>query len=978
MSSTQKIWNLLVSSGLVPSSNVAEIRTQCEGEFESTREIGPDDVLKWLHDQKKISGYQLKLLAEGQPGPFQFEKYRIHARVSGGPMDGSFRAMHMVSNHPVRLCFFGGSSSEDAQTWQQVRKLAESARRVLCPFVARCFDVVEDGDYRFVVFEDQPGKLLSEKQPYKARLPWPQSLQCIELLALGLAAIHSEGLAHGRIWPGSVWLQRGGICQLIWQIPKLDFDPNQPVELSKIPLAFQAPAARNTELSRTAIATMQREDLFSLGALAFRMVSGKPPKIRSVDPQTRKTEIEKHLEYCEKYDLPDNVTQLIRLLLTADISSDLKDAEVTAKLAGTILESQSIKTDIDPAPATLTSYEQILGQKDRSQGFLDTLESIGNSQFTEIAEPDRNTEPDFSNLATNKSQVSVTEQLAKRKNRKKDRLPLIIGGSILAVALVMGAVLGGVFSPEDDTVASSTKTTNKNDNGTLSMAPPDNPEADPAIIEEVSFRPQSLVDDDGEMPWESPTGARPIDVSLMPAAPEFLLAMRPRRIGENQQATQFIRSFGPRFTELSEQFTRQTNIESVEIERLNISLHGGAIGRYEFVVVSELVTPLSQEELWQRMGKPIVSEDAELGLTMFTLGSNLVYFESSQDKTVSRFGLGSNEFLKESLDAMGPAMAGRTIARLIERSDRDRDFTLMFRNAALLSEEGKWLFGGDYSGFRRPLSLFFDDRMEGVKLSLHFDQGSYLEWMSVQTPDMNDGELIEWLPEKFASVRDELTGYVSQIPPHPYWARVQQRFDNMLNEIVKQLRVGRESSGVVANCWLPEVAPHNLFAASELVMNGNSFATGNVTVYEGPANLQELLETPRDLSVASDPDLINLLREIELEIRDDYPELPFEFRIRVLGNDLLLEGITQNQRPGNFDAKQTKLGEILAQIMLRANSDKSATSPADEKCKLVWVIGPDPADPDTQAVLVTTRNAVADRDMSLPDLFVVKTEDQSP
>ena len=152
-------------------------------------------------------------------------------------------------------------------------------------------------------------------------------------------------------------------------------------------------------------------------------------------------------------------------------------------------------------------------------------------------------------------------------------------------------------------------------------------------------------------------------------------------------------------------------------------------------------------------------------------------------------------------------------------------------------------------------------------------------------------------------------------------------------------------------------------------MNGPEFSGEVVTTTTGPNTLEELLATPRDLVVTSDPDLINLLRDIEQEVKDDFPNLPFDFHIRLLGNDLGTAGITQNQRPGKVEASQKPLGEILAQIMLQANPDKSASQPSDPNCNLIYVIGPDPESPENQAVLVTTREAANQRNIPLPKIF---------
>ena len=988
---TNNIWNLLVSSGLVESAKVAEIRTQCEGDLGSDQSNDSTSVLNWLRQQKGISQYQLQVLQENQPGPFRFDQYRVHGKHTGGPLDGSYRAIHVSSNHPVRIHFVGGRTAEDAERWASIRQVAATLPAVKSPFVSRCFEFVQDGDYRFVVFEDRPGKSLLEKLPFKGRLPWPQTFQAIELVALGLSTIHQAGLAHRRIWPGAIWLQRSGICQILWQIPNLHFDPNQDPELAKVPLAFQAPA--NRQEPTTDLQQAQRNDLFSLGALAFRLVAGRAPKINGRELEKRNAEIDKHLAYCEKHNLPESITRLLRLLLTADISNELKDANIAAMLTGTILESQSIKADIEPDLPGLSAYQESLDQKQRSQGFLDTLESIGSvprSTVTDIPMSTRNQPPDFTSLTreletapdpatvgTDGSPIvpmdRVIDRLENRK-KKKSRLPMMLGGSILAVAVGIGLVLGSLFkAPDRSSTADNTSDTEEIEE-TEEIESTDEPLTpdQPAV---VVYRPQTVVVDDPQVPWESPTGALPIDVGLMPPSPDFVLALRPRLLNENAQARKFIDAWGPRFQQLADTLVDTTKVSLAEMERVNVSFHSSGAGQYHLVTVVEFAEPMEQETLWTRLGKPQTDDLGLSGLRTFDLGSQVVYFEppfgaQATEKTITRFGFGPKEFMTDAFDSLGPEMSGRSVGLLLNRSDRDRHVSLIIRNAGLLSEEARWLFDGQFASLRRPLSLFFDDRMEAVKLSLHFDQGgSYLEWMSEQNQDLKDDELVELLPERFADFRDQLTRYVATLPPHPYWATVQQRFDNMLHELVSRMRIGRERDGVVANCWLPEAAPHNLFVAGELVLNGNDFSQTAPTVTTGPKTLQELLDTPRSLTVTNDPDLINLLRQIEQEIKDDLPQLPFDFRIRMLGNDLAAEGITQNQRPGRVEVNQLPLGEILAQIMLQANPDKSATSPSDEKCKLVWVLGPDPDDPNTMAVLVTTRTAANQKNMQLPAIF---------
>jgi hypothetical protein len=88
--------------------------------------------------------------------------------------------------------------------------------------------------------------------------------------------------------------------------------------------------------------------------------------------------------------------------------------------------------------------------------------------------------------------------------------------------------------------------------------------------------------------------------------------------------------------------------------------------------------------------------------------------------------------------------------------------------------------------------------------------------------------------------------------------------------------------------------------------------------------------------------------------------------IVIRGPDLQADGITKNQQ---FDiAIENKTAkDILVEILRLANPDKTATSPSDERQKLVYVIerGAD----GKEQIVVTTRAAAAGRGDELPAVF---------
>ena len=99
---------------------------------------------------------------------------------------------------------------------------------------------------------------------------------------------------------------------------------------------------------------------------------------------------------------------------------------------------------------------------------------------------------------------------------------------------------------------------------------------------------------------------------------------------------------------------------------------------------------------------------------------------------------------------------------------------------------------------------------------------------------------------------------------------------------------------------------------------------------------------------------------------------PFEFAIKLLGDDLKLDGITRNQSVRDFKQENQTVADILTALVRKANPVTTVKDPSETDQKLIWVIGPDPDSPGKQVVLITTRNAATVKKYTLPPPFVTK------
>jgi hypothetical protein len=286
----------------------------------------------------------------------------------------------------------------------------------------------------------------------------------------------------------------------------------------------------------------------------------------------------------------------------------------------------------------------------------------------------------------------------------------------------------------------------------------------------------------------------------------------------------------------------------------------------------------------------------------------------------------------------------------------------------LSNDEGQSLFSGPLAALRAPLAQFFEPEVQAITWSAHLDHGLYMELVLHGTVDLPADDLAHRFLERLDATRAEASRYVASLPDHPYWRPVRVQFDNMLAEWLRQTRVAREGDAVIANVWLPEIAAHNLVAAGELAL---SAARGGApaAAASDPLTLDQLLATRRDISIVGQPDLIHAIADLQREVSGEFPRLPFVFEVRLLGADLAEQGITQNQRLAPLELRDATLAEILTAMVVSANPDKNATGPSDPRCRLVWIVGEDPNQPGRPIVMVTTRQAAANRGLTLPPPF---------
>lgn len=985
--SANDVWTRLVNCGVADLAAVTELRRSRE-KSSGAENRSDENVLQWLVDKGKLTGYQQQVLLAGHDGPFRYGDYLVTARAESGALPAAFYAVHLPTDHPALLVFIGGDDLAAAHRWKDWKQIASRWNGFGNGFVQEIHEAVTFGTWRFVVLPWFRGKSLLEKVPAGGRVPWVQTAQSLEHLTMGLQAIHQKGLVHGRISPKSIWVQKGAVCQLM---PPLDLPLGRGDE--DIALDYFSPALRGGQRSITA-----RDDLFALGQVAVRLLSGNSIPLNGSDAESRTAELQPLNSKLAAREMPLAMQELVRGLITADVSPTPINADAAIALLRTALEGQSTAADLDIGPKTRVAYRNYLVQPPRDLAGDKVMDKAANQESPGSAVvANGRTEPfgdfrsrlparvDLGQLSAAVPTTAVAPAAVRTRSRKPvSRLPVFLSIGIVIASIAIGLLLSQFTGDDeemanaiDDSVAGARDSADTD--GAKDVAADGNNSADAKVRKPAGsewFR-QTVVDGNQELAWESPTAGPPLDLSRVPPAPDLVIVLRPASLfgetGEGEgEGAKLARAIGPGFEALKTNWESLTGVPLSEVSAMTISLHPES-GKHNIFVQAELSSPKNRQTLAQNdpQWKPAASPVEDIAV--FTNGDWQAGFiaDPADERNVTVVFIANGSLLDALQPAGFEARCDPAMRELVSRTDSSRHATILMMNSALTSEEGDKLFQGDYAALRRPLAFFFNEHVKAFSLSLHFDQGSYLELMTAQTLDLKTKDAAGHLRQKLAGLA-ALLSPVTEGGTSSYWGPLQQRFAKMVDELVRNTRVAAEREGVVANCWLPEPALHNLVAGAELAMAVGPDGVETVVATELPTNIDQLLQTRRTLRITNSPDLRLLMEDFQNEIRNDFQDLSFEFNIRLMGEDLQADGITQNQRPGNLDLADKTIAEILTEIMYRANPDKNATGTRDEKCKLVWVIADDPDKPGNQAVLVTTRKAAAAKAYSLPDAFRIE------
>ncbi|MEZ4864582.1 MAG: serine/threonine-protein kinase [Caldilineaceae bacterium] len=221
-------------------------------------------------------------------------RYRIQKRLGRGGITTVYQAYDMVDDFPVALKVL--LHNTDAKLYNRFRFEAQTAAKLRHPHIIRTLRVgiTPSSESAYIAMELVEGEDLSALLAARRRLSPEESCVLLEPIARALAYAHSQSVIHRDVKPSNILLRAVGAgVQNSVVLESLDY-PIVPLlsdfgiaraldvpDLTNVGRTIGTPAYMAPEQCRGQRDIDHRADLYALGAVFYRCITGRQPFVGS-------------------------------------------------------------------------------------------------------------------------------------------------------------------------------------------------------------------------------------------------------------------------------------------------------------------------------------------------------------------------------------------------------------------------------------------------------------------------------------------------------------------------------------------------------------------------------------------------------------------------------------------------------------------------------------------------------------------------
>jgi len=233
-----------------------------------------------------LTSFHARHMLTGKYKGFLLGQYKVLDQIGAGGMGVIFLAEHISMKRQVAIKVLPADKAADTESRERFYREARIVAALDHPNVVRAFDIEQNGETHFIVLEYIDGESLEHMLRRRGPLPFRDAADYTAQSARGLQHAHERGLVHRDIKPGNLLLDKSGTMKVLDMGLARFFEENSNLttELcsgSVIGTAdYMAPeqAVNSHEVDI-------RADIYSLGVTLYALLTGQPPYGHLTVPQ---------------------------------------------------------------------------------------------------------------------------------------------------------------------------------------------------------------------------------------------------------------------------------------------------------------------------------------------------------------------------------------------------------------------------------------------------------------------------------------------------------------------------------------------------------------------------------------------------------------------------------------------------------------------------------------------------------------------
>jgi serine/threonine-protein kinase len=240
-----------------------------------------------IYGAHRIETLRVQAAQARQLGPYQLKE-----RLGAGGMGEVYLAEHVLLRRPCAVKLIRPERAGDPQFLRRFEREVQVTATLSHPNTVEVFDYghADDGTFYYVM-EYLPGLNLEELVQRHGPLPAPRVIHLLRQVCGALREAHVIGLVHRDIKPSNVLVcERGGVVDvaklLDFGLVRAPRHAEMGQTLTQEGTLAGTPAYMSPEQAAGQMDVDARSDLYSLGAVAYFLLTGQPPFVRPTAVQT--------------------------------------------------------------------------------------------------------------------------------------------------------------------------------------------------------------------------------------------------------------------------------------------------------------------------------------------------------------------------------------------------------------------------------------------------------------------------------------------------------------------------------------------------------------------------------------------------------------------------------------------------------------------------------------------------------------------